>query len=350
MGKAAASIIVNHPVLGEVEVLNTHVSRSLFRLSSRSSRPFQLYAQGGEDGPEHFRAHRIVNAWEFAKVARRAADLGRYVIGMGDFNSIPTSLPMEIIQTHAGLTDAWTVSHDAALLPNGTPTPSEAIETYGITADSPINSFTAGKPLTAHARKFQGKRLDYVLYRQPRKGSRDASTTPLLHCASTKVVFTEAIPGQLYSFSDHFGVEATFDIQPPIPSDSTDSLTIAGASTALQTELSDTSLGFMLTALMGCYRHARHKSQYHLTIFVVCLVLVLALIIGAPWLPASWAASIFLLAGTFLAWLATTMFYAGFIWGNWETNALQNVIEELELLRGHLHSVRTSSQTGTSHS
>lgn len=43
---------------------------------------FQLYAKGGEDGPEHRRAHRLIGAWEFAKLARHAAERGRYVIGV----------------------------------------------------------------------------------------------------------------------------------------------------------------------------------------------------------------------------------------------------------------------------
>jgi hypothetical protein len=42
----------------------------------------KLFAKGGEGGPEHHIAHRLVNAWEFAKLAKRAADLGRYVIAV----------------------------------------------------------------------------------------------------------------------------------------------------------------------------------------------------------------------------------------------------------------------------
>lgn len=43
---------------------------------------YQFYARGGDDGPEYNRAHRLVNAWEFAKVTREAAELGRYVIAV----------------------------------------------------------------------------------------------------------------------------------------------------------------------------------------------------------------------------------------------------------------------------
>jgi sphingomyelin phosphodiesterase 2 len=30
-------------------------------------------------------------------------------------------------------------------------------------------------------------------------------------------------------------------------------------------------------------------------------------------------------------WFGTTMFYVGFVYGRWEVNALQNIIEELEI-------------------
>lgn len=91
MGKAAASVTLLHPILGEVQVFNTHVSflplpsfSSIFpRINQQINIVItQLFAKGGEDGPEHNRAHRLVNAWELAKLARRAAALGRYVIAV----------------------------------------------------------------------------------------------------------------------------------------------------------------------------------------------------------------------------------------------------------------------------
>jgi sphingomyelin phosphodiesterase 2 len=69
VGKAAASVEIRHPTLGKVQVFNTH-----------------LYAKGGEGGPEHHRAHRLVNAWELAKLAKQAAELGRYVIAVRAFD------------------------------------------------------------------------------------------------------------------------------------------------------------------------------------------------------------------------------------------------------------------------
>jgi hypothetical protein len=83
VGKAAVSVVVDHPVLGHVQIFNTHVSNITF--FSRVTFPYgpKLFAKGGEDGPEYNRAHRIVGAWEFSKLARQAAELGRYVIAVG---------------------------------------------------------------------------------------------------------------------------------------------------------------------------------------------------------------------------------------------------------------------------
>ena len=49
---------------------------------------------------------------------------------MGDLNSIPTTLPIKVIREHAGVTDAWTQTHDPLQTHNlsNIVSPSEAIE------------------------------------------------------------------------------------------------------------------------------------------------------------------------------------------------------------------------------
>ena len=81
-GKAAASIIIRHPVLGQVYIFNTHVrplpmESEIMRIISS-----QFFSEGGDDGPEYQRAHRLVNAWEFAKLVRYAARSGRHVVAV----------------------------------------------------------------------------------------------------------------------------------------------------------------------------------------------------------------------------------------------------------------------------
>ena len=200
---------------------------------------------------------------------------------------------------------------------------------YGNTADSPINSYSAGKPLDSDARKFLGKRLDYIFYLQystPSIHSID-DDRPVLSCSDTKVVFTDLVPGHKFSFSDHFGVEATLDIR---VADS-DKEFASNSKT-----LTSSSIQTTIRALTSCYRFSGHRSTRELIIFGLCILLLIALIIGSAWLPPSWNNSFFVLFTVFVAWLATTMFYEGFLYGRWELNALMNIIEELDIYQNHL--------------
>ncbi|KAJ7446391.1 inositol phosphophingolipids phospholipase C [Mycena galericulata] len=325
VGKAAVSIIISHPVLGQVQVFNTH-----------------LYAKGGEDGPEYNRAHRLVNAWEFSKLTRQAAELGRYVIAAGDFNSIPSTLPMALIREYADLSDAWTVTHPTQ--PTiASPSAMDAVTQFGVTADSPLNSYSAGKPLGPYARKFLGKRLDYILYRQPiRPLQRADDPLPVLHATECEVRLTEPVPGRSFSYSDHFALEATLEIRAGerAPAELADAHNVWGGAppasaypSAPASELSAESLSTAMQALAACYRFSRQRARKELLIFALCLVVLVGLIVGSSWLPHAWINPIFILFTVFVAWLGTTMLYEGFLYGNWECNALMNIIEELEIYK-----------------
>lgn len=308
---------------------------------------------GGDEGPDHFKAHRLVNAWEFAKLARQSAELGRYVIAAGDFNSVPSAPPMVIIREHATLFDAWVETHKHTRTPSSdVPSPIDAIHMYGVTADSPLNSYSAGKRLEPYARKFQGKRLDYIFFRQP--SSPPASDkTPHLRCVDSKVLLTEDVPGRKFSHSDHFGLEATFEISlpgadvtnpaetyipaPAEPQRASYVLTsVPNPNPAPRTTLSPEIITSTLASLTARYRYATAQSRVHLTVFGVCLLLLLAMVVGSAFLPRRWINPASVLATIFLAWLATTMLYIGFVYGNWEVNALMNIIEELEIYRNSL--------------
>ena len=268
---------------------------------------------------------------------------------------------MALIKDHSGLRDAWEDTHPnvpTTFTPNVPPL--EALHTFGITADSPVNTYSAGKPLDDYARQFMGKRLDYILYRPPIRWL-PSSKTPILEPMQCDVVFTEHVPGKSYSYSDHFGLETTFSIhlqsgdvnspsgiKAPAPVPST--ITRKGRSSAkiepsqqitevsnlqshLPPGLSDASITTTIQALTACYRLSRSRSRLYLSVFLACLFLIIGLIVSSAWLPHSWINPIFLFATTVLAWWATTMLYVGFIYGNWETNVLANTIEELELYK-----------------
>ena len=237
---------------------------------------------------------------------------------------------MTIIRDHANLVDAWVASHPPSVLSIDQTSPRNMITHYGVTSDSPLNSYSAGKPLDPHARKHLGKRLNYIFYRQPKRheiGVEGQNPAPVLSCSNSKVVFTENVPGHNFSYSDHFGLEATLDIHLPevYPSPPTKQLDAASITTTIQ-------------ALTSCYRFSRYRSSRELIVFGLCILLILGLIISSAWLPKSWINPIFVIFTVFVTWLGTTMLYEGFLYGRWELNALMSVIEELEMLRKHLDS------------
>lgn len=282
-----------------------------------------------------------MGAWEFAKLARQAADAGRYVIAAGDFNSVPTAPPMDLIRDYAGLRDGWEDSHRHVRRASsaGIPSPIDAIHAYGVTADSPLNSYSAGKQLEPNARKFQGKRLDYMFYRAPAAAeqTQEGGSAPRLRCIDTKVLLTENVPGQPFSYSDHFGLEATFEISVGAGGARDEEASAGGAppdvASAVKTGLSPDLVSSTISSLTARYRFAAAQAKLQLTVFVVCLGLLFAIAVGTAWLPKSWINPVFTVVTIFLSWLATTMLYIGFIYGKWEVNALTNIIEELEIYR-----------------
>ncbi|QRV80431.1 endonuclease/exonuclease/phosphatase family protein [Ceratobasidium sp. AG-Ba] len=231
VGKGVAAATLSHPILGHVELLTSH-----------------MFARGGETGTVLQQAHRLVGAWEYAQLIRRAAELGRYVIVAGDFNAVDGSAPIEFIRAHAKVQDAWWATHNLSspavpMYPLPLPVPPAkqesatsaltAIHEHGVTADSPLNSWSAGKPLDNVARRHLGKRLDYVLYRGP-----DAQVEWELIAKEAKVVMTERMPDLGVSLSDHFGVEVELE------------LALAGVSTySGQTEFDDNEITMTNTPL-----------------------------------------------------------------------------------------------------
>jgi len=257
---------------------------------------------------------------------------------MGDFNSAPTTLPMILIREHASLTDAWEQSRESLPRPppitsiHDIPSPQQALREYGVTADSPLNSYSASKPLDSVARRHQGKRLDYVLFRHPSHPHSDRGHFHTLKATDSKIVLTSKIPGYDFSFSDHFGLDVTLQIGIRNHEHDVES-GILPSTLHAETRLSDTALTTTLQALMACYRSSLRRSHLQLIVFIACICVLLMVTIASAWFPRSWINSIFILFTIALSWLGTTMLYSGFIYGSWEVNALTNVIEELELLK-----------------
>ncbi|KAK8861473.1 hypothetical protein IAR55_002294 [Kwoniella newhampshirensis] len=393
--KAAANIVILHPVLGEVEIWNTHMHAA------------------GEHPPDTRQAHRIAQSWQLANAIRSGAAKGRYILAMGDFNSQPWSVPVAILRNHANLSDSFLDNHqNANNYSSPHPSAVDALSTYGMTCDSSLNTYSADKNISANIREQGGKRLDYIFYRQPAVarrrplvwGYRDnvgdgevsgaesgdlsgdghleagkpiphsVAKAPRLRCVKSEVVLTERVPGQRFSYSDHFALFSTFAIDPaesrqsdsdqtstshsegqqpsftpliplitqtepePVnantttfaPYDPPDSPNSVRASSASSTVKSST-IRNALNTLHLYTRISQQTASSHLKICAAAIVALIGLTIGSAWQPKSWLQPIFTLVGGLLGAAGATFLYTGFVWGRWEEGLLREVTEEMEL-------------------
>lgn len=278
----------------------------------------------------------------------------------GDFNTIPTTLPMTVIRDHASLSDAWEVTHPpTSVTSTSIPSPPQAIETFGVTADSPLNSYSAGKYLDAHASAWQGKRLDYILFRDPAPPLSPAAQLPTLAATSARVLLTEPVPGSPFSYSDHFGVSATLQIKYPDHARATTSnnelriaqnqsmATISALSAPAPVQksarLAAADASAVLGALTTCYRYSCTRAKRHLSLFGLSVGTLIFLAATASRFPIR--ATPFVVLGSAAAtWLGTTMLYVGFVYGRWEANALMNVIEEFELYQKNVEIIASPGE------
>lgn len=300
----------------------------------------QTVAAGGEDGPESRRAHRITQAYELAKFARASAERGHHVVcvsafwvrrphkltgsaspQLGDFNSTPPSLSIAVLRDVGLLTDAYLQSHPhlpahAVSLPDQRgvrPDPRRCLSELGITCDSPLNTWTAGKPLDQRAKKGAGKRLDYIFFRGPAEPLRQ-QREGRLRCIESNVVFTNLIEGHEISYSDHFGLEATLEILNESRGDTEEE-----AQSAYDSRLSQT-LTSSLSALSAALISSRNSQKRHALLFFALLILAFFTIgfsasntRGGGALGALWT-----LLAVICGWTGSTALYSAVVWGEWE--------------------------------
>ncbi|CAE7138907.1 unnamed protein product [Rhizoctonia solani] len=314
--KAIASAIIDHPLLGHVDIFNTH-----------------LYAKGGESPSKPQMAHRLVGAHEFSHCVNTSASLGRHILAIGDFSCISKNPAMQFIYTITNLKDAWGSTHGSFILPQAdcVYSPYRAISEHGVTVDSPLNTYSKDKVLDEHARKFLGKRSDYILFRPPKP--RSSRYTHELRCRESSIVFTHHIPGMEISFSDHFGIAATFECVPvhrdiqhgrrPITPPRGTSYSPATRSEILE---------YAITTMSTAYTAARWGKHKKLVTFALLVALLVVLIIGSAWVARPYINPPLVLASAVIAWGGTTLLYAGLLGGGWEMRTLMRTMEELELM------------------
>jgi sphingomyelin phosphodiesterase 2 len=245
-----------------------------------------------------------------------------------------------------------------------------ALKTLGMTCDSSLNTYSAGKPIPASITAQGGKRLDYIFYRE----GRDAKYA--VHCLQSEVVLDELVPGEAFSYSDHFGLTSTFKFErhasgasgsasvsehqrlistsPSAKSVSTADPLVGAAEdsrppspTSAYELLRHPSSGSAASAIrtaLGTLRDytliAGRRTQLYNVICAACIVAMVALAVGSAWQPKSWIQPIFTVVAFVFGAAGATYLYWGWLWGRWERGALDETVAEMELALNRLSGQR----------
>ena len=239
---------------------------------------------------------------------------------------------MRIMRLHTGLVDVWATLNPSAptnpIGPNTRANAAEAMERLGLTVDSPLNTWSQGKPLDAYARRWLGKRLDYILFWSP-----SSSTESCLKAEDAKVVMNDLVAGHTCSLSDHFGLEATFRIATEDPGQTS----VAGQADinlrlSTRSRLSEDDILTVLGALSHEHREASRRSRRLIVYFGASVVVLLLVLIGSSFVRSGsrWLAPVAAGLGALATWAGTTSLYVGFVWGKWETGILENLMNDVE--------------------
>ncbi|KNF00575.1 hypothetical protein PSTG_06268 [Puccinia striiformis f. sp. tritici PST-78] len=78
------------------------------------------------------------------------------------------------------------------------------------------------------------------------------------------------------------------------------------------------------------YRSSERSSQIQLSLFIICIILVPGISIAASFQPLKYLNWIFTLLSVGVGGLGMTMLYSGFLAGNWERSAIQEICDQLE--------------------
>ena len=188
-----------------------------------------LHAPYEKEPHDSYICHRTAQAWEIAKLMRGAAERGHLVIGLGDFNMVPSSFAHMLIRAHSPVQDVWQVLHPdssvaAAVNPveqkRNKPVPPAEFNLHenGATCDGRFNTWRwteaerkrldKGEDVVVDkdAPDPRGKRLDYIFVGDG--GYPPLFPEPKWSVESVRIAMTERHPTLRCSLSDHFAVEA----------------------------------------------------------------------------------------------------------------------------------------------
>lgn len=267
-----------------------------------------MHAPYARTGDAAYECHRSCQAWDFAKLSNLLSRSGYAVVIVGDLNSRPGSLPHKFLTLETTLIDSWEQLNGVQDLKRiAALSPSLQVEIGGTTCDSLLNTWRS------HCQPDEACRLDYALI--------DASKTKTI---DAKVVFTEQVEG-FGSYSDHFGYSCTLQI---LRKDfyrqlhRSNSLTVNRV--AYYNEMLD---------LIDSYKKiAQWQKTWRCAHFLLSLTIVVGIHVATTFTSnvAGWSSVFWVFSSTVIGITGTVNGIIGFIFGNYELRALDEVRMEVE--------------------
>lgn len=208
---------------------------------------------------------------------------------------------------------------------------SECIQGFGITCDSPHNSWTK-RILKQHPfAKDIGDRLDYIFYRR----------TNELCCIKSKVIMEEYIPHTQWSYSDHFAVHSLFALNNP-PKEVITPTAIELNRPDL-THLQESTLQGIIALIQSDLTKSSQSSKWLMIIFVLSLVLILiCFILQIVLAYTSYDKGQLVVALIFLFLFAvvfsivgTVSLVVGFVYGEKEQRSLKQYLKDIQYYINH---------------
>lgn len=278
-----------------------------------------LHAPYEREPNDSYICHRTAQAWEISKLMRGAAERGHLVIGLGDFNMLPSSFAHRLITAQSPVRDVWRELHpdssvgaaiDAVEKARDRPIPSAEfnLAENGATCDGSFNTWRWSKALRKQLDKGadividkdapdpRAKRLDYIFIGDG--GYPPAFPPACWSVESVQVGMMQRHPTLLCSLSDHFSVEAVITRSAPVssapgqsdqlpqsrstassPSLHKTSSTQVSPNAALSTATYDHIIDMTHTYV----RRERSQRRWRLAHFVASLVISIGCMVGVWW-------------------------------------------------------------------
>ncbi|KAB8234962.1 phospholipase C type enzyme [Aspergillus alliaceus] len=263
-----------------------------------------LHAPYEKEPNDSYICHRTAQAWEIAKLMRGAAERGHLVIGLGDFNMLPSSFAHQLIRAHSPVQDVWQVVYpdssvgapiDLVEQKRGKPTPSAEFNLHvnGATCDGKFNTWRWSEEDRKRLEKGEdivvdkdapcprGKRLDYIFVGDG--GYPPSFPAPRWSVQSVQIGMTQRHPTLRCSLSDHFAVEAVITRSPRDTKADNSTENKLHQSVAPNTALTPDTYDRIIDMIHTYVQRERSQRRWRMAHFILSIVVSIGCFVGVWW-------------------------------------------------------------------